>query len=61
MHTAGEEWAAKVASRNEIMMAKSGRPVQQEFLWNGDGRHAYDGKGGVPAPLSAHADGGRMK
>jgi len=34
MHTAGIEWAAQVAARNEIEKAKAARLVQGQFLWS---------------------------
>ncbi len=50
MHTAGIEWAAQVAARNEIEKAKATRLVQGRFLWICGNKQTDDGKG---VPLSA--------
>ena len=50
MHTAGIEWAAQVAARNEIEKAKATRLVQGQFLWSCGNKQTDDGKG---VPLSS--------
>ena len=50
MNTAGREWEAQVAARNEIEVAKATRLVQGQFLWSCGNKQTDDGKG---VPLSS--------